>query len=381
MPDAVVVGIQRLDDRLARELAAAGAAGDLRQQLERPLGRAEVGQAEPDVGRDHADQRHAREVVPLGDHLRADQDVDLAGGEPRQQRGDRAAPPDRVAIDARDARVGKQRAISASTRSVPKPICSRYGPAHFAQAFGSAHRVVAVVAARALRRAVHGQRHAAVRALERRRRTAGRTPRWRSRAGSAARSPARRRRAASRSRVAQRRAEDRRPGPAAAYSSRMSTIRTLASGRSSTRLLERDQRVAAALRVVVALQRRRRRAEHDQRARLARAHDRDVAAVVARALLLLVRAVVLLVDDDQAERAQRREHRRPRADDDVDVAAADALPLVVALAVGEAAVLDGDALAERAAERGGNGGRQRDLRHQQQHAASLTPRPRRASRR
>ena len=46
-------------------------------------------------------------------------------------------------------------------------------------------------------------------------------------------------------------------------------------------------------------------------------------------------------------RGERREHRRARADDDVDVAAADALPLIVALAVREAAVLDGDALAER----------------------------------
>ena len=57
---------------------------------------------------------------------------------------------------------------------------------------------------------------------------------------------------------------------------------------------------------------------------------------------------MLLVDDDQPERSQRREHRRPRADDDVDVAAADALPLVVALAVGEPAVLDRHAVAERA---------------------------------
>ena len=57
---------------------------------------------------------------------------------------------------------------------------------------------------------------------------------------------------------------------------------------------------------------------------------------------------MLLVDDDQPEARERREHRRPRADDDVDVAAPDAMPLVVALAVGQAAVLDGDALAERA---------------------------------
>ena len=56
---------------------------------------------------------------------------------------------------------------------------------------------------------------------------------------------------------------------------------------------------------------------------------------------------MLLVDDDEAEPLERREHRRARADDDVDVAAADALPLVVPLAVGQAAVLNGDAVAER----------------------------------
>ena len=31
------------------------------------------------VGEHHADQRHARHVVPLGDHLRADEDVEAAG--------------------------------------------------------------------------------------------------------------------------------------------------------------------------------------------------------------------------------------------------------------------------------------------------------------
>ena len=78
---------------------------------------------------------------------------------------------------------------------------------------------------------------------------------------------------------------------------------------------------------------------------------------------------MLLVDDDQAEPLERREDRRPRADDDVDVAAADALPLIVALAVGQAAVLDRDAVAERLAEQRGDGRRQRDLRHQHQHAS------------
>ena len=79
---------------------------------------------------------------------------------------------------------------------------------------------------------------------------------------------------------------------------------------------------------------------------------------------------MLLVHDDQPERLERREDRRARADDDVDVAAPDALPLIVALAVREPAVLNRDAVAERAAERGRDCGRQRDLRHQQQHAAA-----------
>ena len=114
--------------------------------------------------------------------------------------------------------------------------------------------------------------------------------------------------------------------------------------------LEHDALVFAGHRVVIALHRRRRGSEDDERACALRADDRDVARVVARDLLLLVRAVVLLVDDDQADALERREHGRARAHDDVDVAAADALPLVVALAVGEAAVLDGDAIAERVAK-------------------------------
>ena len=78
---------------------------------------------------------------------------------------------------------------------------------------------------------------------------------------------------------------------------------------------------------------------------------------------------MLLVHDDQADVRQRREDRATRADDDVHVAAADAVPLVVALAVGESAVLDGDALAECGAEDRGGRRRQGDLGDHQQHAA------------
>src|SRR5439155_19151531 len=120
--------------------------------------------------------------------------------------------------------------------------------------------------------------------------------------------------------------------------------------------LQHHALVLAGHRIVVRLPRRRRRSEDDERAGALRADNGDVAAVVARDLFLLVRAVVLLVDDDEADALERREDRGSRADDDVHVAAADALPLVVSLAVGEAAVLDGDAVAEGLAEERGRGG-------------------------
>ncbi len=80
---------------------------------------------------------------------------------------------------------------------------------------------------------------------------------------------------------------------------------------------------------------------------------------------------MLLVDDDQARVHQRREHRRPGPDDDVDVAAPDALPLIVALAVGQRAVLNRHAGAEGRPEQRRHRRRQRDLRdHQQRLPAS-----------
>ena len=79
-------------------------------------------------------------------------------------------------------------------------------------------------------------------------------------------------------------------------------------------------------------------------------HDGDVAAVIPRCLLLLVRAIVLFIDDDQANLRQRREDGRTRADDDIDLSAVNPVPLIVALAVRQSAVLNGHARTERAAK-------------------------------
>ena len=56
-----------------------GAARHLMQQLKCALGGAGVGLAETKIAIDHTDHGEAREVMPLGDNLGADDDLSLAG--------------------------------------------------------------------------------------------------------------------------------------------------------------------------------------------------------------------------------------------------------------------------------------------------------------
>jgi len=83
---------------------------------------------------------------------------------------------------------------------------------------------------------------------------------------------------------------------------------------------------------------------------------------------------VLLVQDDHAGRRQRREQRRAGADNHVGLAAVNPEPLVVALAVGEHAVQDGQATAEVGHEPLGQRRSQRDLRHQHERGAPAAQR-------
>ena len=108
MTNAVVIGKQRLHHCLPSNVAAASPARNLGEQLKGALAGAKLGQAETDVRGNHADQRDPRKIVPFGDHLRADQHVDFPGGKPCEERGNRASPADRVAVDSRDARLGKR---------------------------------------------------------------------------------------------------------------------------------------------------------------------------------------------------------------------------------------------------------------------------------
>ena len=95
---------------------------------------------------------------------------------------------------------------------------------------------------------------------------------------------------------------------------------------------------------------RRRRARRQGRAAFVGAAAGDGAGVVAGVALLLVGGVVLLVDHDQAEVADRREDGGARSDADARLAAAQAPPLVVALARREGRVQNREAIAEPGAE-------------------------------
>ena len=103
-------------------IAAAGASGHLGQQLKGALGGAKVRHAQADVGGDHAHQRHVGNVVALGDHLRAHQNVVIALAEILQDGLVLPLAGDRVAVQPRDARARETaRCSSSSTLSEPTP--------------------------------------------------------------------------------------------------------------------------------------------------------------------------------------------------------------------------------------------------------------------
>ena len=101
-----LVGLQIAD---AMALLAARAADHLMQQLERALGGARIARAEPEIGIDHADQIELREMMPLGDELRADHDVDAALLDVAEFLAHALDRGDEVARQHQDAPVGKQR--------------------------------------------------------------------------------------------------------------------------------------------------------------------------------------------------------------------------------------------------------------------------------
>lgn len=76
--DGWMIGRVGLDEDPARAVAAAGAAGDLAQDLKGTFGGGEVWELEHGIGANDADGVNGREVEAFGDHLRANDDIDSA---------------------------------------------------------------------------------------------------------------------------------------------------------------------------------------------------------------------------------------------------------------------------------------------------------------
>jgi hypothetical protein len=98
--DGRMLGSARLHDHPAAERATAAAAPDLRDELAGPLGGTEVGEVQAGVGVHDAHEHHRREVESLGDHLRADEDVDLPVAEGVERAFVAAPRPHRVGVHA-----------------------------------------------------------------------------------------------------------------------------------------------------------------------------------------------------------------------------------------------------------------------------------------
>src|SRR5207244_2753041 len=102
--DRVVLCVVCLYEDAPGRLAAPRAPGHLDEELERALRRAKIGDRERSVRADDADERDVRQIVPLRDHLRADEDVDLARTDAREDLLHVLAARD-VAIEPRDPRL------------------------------------------------------------------------------------------------------------------------------------------------------------------------------------------------------------------------------------------------------------------------------------
>src|SRR6476660_6351690 len=105
MPGELNRGTKRgraLDENLSSHVASTCAAGHLRQQLKRPLSRAEIGHMQADIGVDDANQRHVWKIKALGDHLCPDQKVDLSSSKRLQRLSIGVFSRHRIGVHSRD---------------------------------------------------------------------------------------------------------------------------------------------------------------------------------------------------------------------------------------------------------------------------------------
>ena len=365
-------GLEGLHDHRALEPSAARAARDLGEELEGALGGAEIRQLEREVGVEDPDQRHAREVQALGDHLGAEQDIQLARPEVGEDLAEAVLARHGVRVDAGHARAGEElrHDLLGALGAVALPADVGRAAGRAGGRRGGA--VVAEVAAHGAVGAVQRERHAAMRA-------GGGDAAGGADAGARVAAaveeedgllPPREPLAQA---VDQLAGED---GYALGVEGLAAHVDDAEGGERAVVHPARQavEDVAAGGRVGPGLERGGGGAEDAGRPGQLGAHHRDVPSVVERGLGLLEGGLVLLVDHHQAEVGKGREDGGARADHDPGLPHRHGHPRVEALAGREMAVPDDDLgaeVGEAGAEAAHGLGRQRDLGHEEDGRAAL----------
>ena len=350
-----------LDQGAAGPFGAPGAACDLAEELIGPLPGAKVSAFHAAVGIDHANQGEVREIVALGDDLRADQHIDFACSHAVDNAACLFAGPGGVGGENFHPRLRQQHAdffghaLHAGADAHQRILCA----AHRA-GFGLWHRPAGQVADETVGIAVLCQPAFGARAFQ----------------------P-----------LAARLAYDER-GIAAPVEEKQALLTGLEGrdkrvgegrrepvaflGRVETQINEFDVRqsgrprtgrefealITALFSVHHCLQRGRGGGEDDGRVFELCPHHAHVAGMIGDAVFLFETRIVLLIHDDEFEVAERQEQRRARADHDAGAAMRRLAPGAPAFGVAEARMPGGGRGAKAGLEAGEHGLGQCDFRQQ-----------------
>ena len=337
--DRRLFGRRCLDEDSPPLRAAPGAARHLGDQLERSLHRTNVGLMKQRVGVDHTHQRDVWEVESLRDHLRPEQNLNLAVSKLFECHIVTAALAHRVAVHAEARHVGKTCFDFGLQPLGPNPQIEQPRLATFRADLRQRSRPIATVTERDRALLVIGQRDVAVGALH---------------ALTAAATPQHRREPAHVEKqndlplglqcVHHRREECPPDGRTLGDGGVVANVHDQ-NGRqrqSLDALRHRDQHVLLAQHLQIGLERRRGRSQNERHLFEFGASPRDLARVIARRAVLLETRLVFFVDHDQPEMRCRREDRAAGTDDHLHGSAGDLLPVTMPLGVGEMTVQHGD---------------------------------------
>src|SRR5208283_2993415 len=327
-----VFGLIGLNEGRARLVAATRSARYLRKQLKRALRGARIATSEPQIRIDDADKRQMREVMPLCDELRADDNIERPFCDLIEFAAQSLSPPEKVGGKHENARIReKLRALLRDALDA--------GPARGECVFGLALRtdirpLLEVTAVMAYQRTAKtmldepgvtlpAAKSVSAAAAERERRIAAAIEKQESLL-------------AARQSFADRKREPRRKPTARSRTFRAHVDRISAREKSPASASAQTQMpIAPPLGVDARFDRGCCRGQHDRHAFDPRPHDRHVARVVTGTVLLFVGAVVLLVDDDESELRKGQEQGRTRADDHLDLARRATAPDARALSFGD----------------------------------------------